>query len=336
MDPKRYKLRVFILCVSIISGCILFFSKSGIVAYFFPDSRATSCLYFDDTDTWNDGSLGIHTKAMLSSRFKNLTHLKTMVSIQYDQDYSKLDSNAYRQSMVHLKYPNNAVAVQRTMISGISQNKILELRNADYFTRSCFAFSNSYIIRQRKELEVSYILARRKPVMFGPGDKSFYDLALESFQHINTPELAFQNVRDSSEKGYINTFNHVTAQAIITSFFSEDLGDLIGDLHERQNMPEITSGRFTQKQLNDSINSPEDNYVDIINNEIGQKIGLKLRHKYKLNETTKCNEVLLASYLNDIQSYYMWALEIGMDPYRPTDDIIIKFSNKINALLKSL
>lgn len=109
-------------------------------------------------------------------------------------------------------------------------------------------------------------------------------MAEASVRHINTPNLAFLSVQDSLEKGYLNTFNHVTAQAIISSFFSEDLADLIGDLHERFYLPELTTGNFKESQLTDSINNPTDNYVDIINNEIGQKIGKALKDNYKINE----------------------------------------------------
>lgn len=278
-------------------------------------------------------NLGVRSKALLSTRFKNLDHLKTVVSIQYDKDYLKMDSMECIHSVVNLTYVSNGEKIIRTMRSGVSQSEILKLQKADFFTRTRFVLSNPATIRQRGELDNIYMLSRRRPAFFGPGDMSFYDLAEGSFRHINTPELAYQNARDSSEKGFINTFNHVTAQAIITSFFSEELADYIADLHERNNMPEITSGRFNIRQLKDSINSPEDNYIDIINNEIGQKIGFILKGKYKLNDKTVCTPDLLTAYLNDIQSYYMWALEIGMDKFRSNDEMIIRFSNKINVLL---
>jgi len=245
----------------------------------------------------------------------------------------KLDSAECIPSVVNLIYVSNGEKISRTMASGVSQNDLLSLQKANYFKRTRFVITNPLAIRNRGQLDDVYMLSRRRPAFFGPGDMSFYDFAEASFRNINTPEMAYQNVRDSSEKGYINTFNHVTAQAIITSFFSEELADFIADLHERNNMPEITSGRFTSRQLHDSLNSPEDNYIDIINNEIGQKIGYKLKEKYQLDNETVCTPDLLAAYLNDIQSYYMWAFEIGMDKFRSNDERIIRFSNKINTLL---
>ena len=275
---------------------------------------------------------GVKNRALLASRFKNLTHLQTVVSIQYDKNYSKMDSIDCLNSVVRLSYLSNGEKINRTMTSGVSQDDILQIQNDGYLKRALFILTNPNAIRQRKELEKIYLLSRRRPFIFGPADVAFCDLAEATLYHINTPNLAFVNYRDSSEKGYINTFNHITAQAIITSFYSEELADFIGDLHERSNMPEITSGRFSENQLIDSLQSPDDNYIDIINNEIGQKIGLKLKYKYKLNENSKCSPILLAALLNDVQSYYMWALEIGLDNFRPTDEIVIKFANKFNSL----
>ena len=86
--------------------------------------------------------------------------------------------------------------------------------------------------------------------------------------------------------------------------------------------------------LKDSINNPTDNYVDVINNQIGQKLGNTLKVKYGLNNKNKCTPALLNAYLNDLQSYYMRALELGMDNFRPNDEVVKRFSNKINTLLK--
>ena len=334
MSKTIYRFLLFILFFFILAVCIISCNQSELKDHFISISQTSSIANHQEGDIVNFCNPGVKSKALLSTRFKNLDHLKTIVSITYDQDYSKMDSNACRNSIVHLSYVSNGETIIRTMTSGISQKDLSNLLTSDYLTQSSFAFSNPITLRQRRELEKVNNLSRRKSYMFGPGDVAFYDLAEASFRHINTPNLAFRNARDSTEKGYINTFNHITAQAIMTSFFSEELADFIADLHERYNMPELTSGRFRENQLVDSIDNPMDNYVDIINNEIGQKIGIKLIEKYKLNERTECTPVLLAAYLNDIQSYYTWALEIGLDNFRPTDEVVKKFSNKMNKLLK--
>lgn len=291
-------------------------------------------LNLQDEPAMSDCKIKVSSKVLLSTRFNTLDELKTVVSIAYDRDYMKLDSSDCSRSVVYLTYVCNGDTLRRTMTSGISQDDLSALRKPDPLARLRFVLAHPGTVRQREELETAYMLSRRKPTLFGPGSMTFYDLAEASFRHINTPGLAYQNPRDSSEKGYINTFNHATAQAIITSFFSEELADLIGDLHERSNMQEITCGRFRGSQLEDTINSPVDNYVDIINNEIGQQLGLALKAKYRLGSASVCTPQLLAAYLNDLQGYYMWALQIGLDDYRPTDAAVINFSDKINTLLK--
>ena len=164
---------------------------------------------------------------------------------------------------------------------------------------------------------------------------AFYDLARTSANNINTLDLAYKNERDSSEKGYINSFNHITGQAFVTSCFSEEMADYIADVHELHNMPELTTGKFTDEQLNDVDNNPVDNYVDMINNEWGQELGKRLKKKYGITKETLWTKELLVSYLNDIQSYYSWAFGIGISPFRINDDVVIKFADKINQVMRS-
>ncbi|MBK7913004.1 MAG: hypothetical protein IPJ80_05845 [Saprospiraceae bacterium] len=333
MNYSIYKLLFLVLVLAFAANSISSCNQIGMKEGFAFKLLTLSKSQLPESDLENCCNLGVKSKVLMSTRFKNLDHLKTVVSIKYDKDYLAMDSMECIHSVVNISYTSNGETIARSMSSGVSQNEILKLQKADFLSRTRFVLSNPTTIRQRDELDDIYMLSRRRPAFFGPGDMSFYDLAEESFRHINTPNLAYKTVRDSSEKGFINTFNHVTAQAIITSFFSEELADLIADLHERNNMPEITSGKFSMHQLKDSINSPEDNYIDIINNEIGQKLGYKLKEKYNLNENTVCTPDLLTAYLNDLQGYYMWALEIGMDNFRSKDDMVIKFANKINVLL---
>ncbi|MFZ1423721.1 MAG: hypothetical protein WAS55_07845 [Saprospiraceae bacterium] len=296
--------------------------------------QVTSKPNYQESYFENSCNFGVKSKALLTTRFKNFDHFKTVVSITYKQDLCNVDSNKSCNSAVNLIYFSNGERISRTMTSGVNQGDLISIQNADYWTQLKFVLSNPYAIRQRKALERIHILSRRRADIYGSKDVAFFDLAEASVRHINTPNLAFLSVQDSLEKGYLNTFNHVTAQAIISSFFSEDLADLIGDLHERFYLPELTTGNFKESQLTDSINNPTDNYVDIINNEIGQKIGKALKDNYKINEKTRCTPIFLASYLNSIQSYYTWSLELGMDNFRPTDEVVIKFSKKLNALLE--
>ncbi|MBK8955004.1 MAG: hypothetical protein IPM34_05535 [Saprospiraceae bacterium] len=276
----------------------------------------------------------ILARALISTRFKDLEHFKTAVNIIYNHKSNPGENSASLPSVL-LNYKSNGETIEVQLESGVTQGDLTQLQKSNKLQQFKFAWFHPAEVRQRKDLEKVHMLSRRRADVFGSKDVAFYDLAEASVSHIHTPELAYLSARDSSEKGFLNTFNHVTAQALITSFFSKDLADLIGDLHERYYMPELLTGQFNEKQLQDTINNPTDNYVDLINNEIGQRLGLQLKEKYKLSQTKKCTPALLASYLNDLQSYYMWALEIGMSPFKATDEKLIKFSNKMNRLLEN-
>jgi hypothetical protein len=217
--------------------------------------------------------------------------------------------------------------------TGISQGEISKARDGDLADRIQVLVKSPYAVGKRAELSKVYNLARRRTDLFGEGDPAFFDLAKAAEQNINTDDLAFITARDSSEKGYINTFNHITAQAFITSCFSEKLADFVGDTHERYYHPELITGKFSDKQIRDLDEGPVDNYVDVINNEWGQELGKALKKKYHLTRETRWTPELLANYLNDIQSYYSWAFRIGFKPFQPEDELVIRFSRKMNVVL---
>lgn len=314
------------LKLAVVLAAIASCTPSGSADFMSPEQHAAQ-----------DGSADrARLRALITTRFRDLDHFKDRVSIHYEVDPAAQDSLFHRSSAVTLRYEDRGKTIVRRLASGTNQGDLTKVQDTDLLSKALFVFNNPYAVRKRKQLEVVSLLSRRRADIFGSKDVAFYDLAETSFRHINTPSLAFLTARDSSEKGFINTFNHVTAQAIITSFFSEDLADLVGDLHERLYMPELTTGRFTGRQLADTINNPLDNYVDIINNEIGQMLGLELKDRYGLKKSSVCTPAMLAAYLNDLQRYYMHALQTGLDPYRPSDEVVVKFSRKLNALLASL
>ena len=286
----------------------------------------------DPAEHLGDESPLVRHRALLTTRFSSLDELKNKIRMDYFGNTIHGDTSGIATSKVRLTYDNNGDKLVSELALGVDQGDIMDVKEGSYWDQIQFIFKSPFAVRNRTELSKIYILARRSYHIFGEGDVAFYDLAEGSAKNISTADLAYQTYRDSLEKGYINTFNHVTAQAIITTFFSKELADFMADVHELHHMPELTTGRFTPEQLRDSINNPLDNYVDLINNEIGQKIGVQLREKYQLGPESHTTPEVLANYLNDLQSYYMWALRIGMQPFKPTDDLIIRFSDKMNAV----
>ncbi len=281
----------------------------------------------------SDDSTGVVTYksvrgALLGSRFTSLEELKSVIRIEYDstgpEDYA-----------VRVHHCSNGQEVTSVLATGTSQGDFVKARyGGTLWDRVSVLFHCPFAVMNRKDLQKIYALSRLRPEWFGPGDVAFFEIAKSMVAHINTPDLAFRHPRDSTEKGYLNSFNHLTAQAVITSCFSEELADFIADAHERYRHPELITGRFTEAQIADLDEGPVDNYVDLVNNEWGQELGKQLRRKYRIDAETNWTPELLANYLNEVQGYYGWAFQIGFVPFRPQDEAVRRFSNKINVVMK--
>lgn len=268
--------------------------------------------------------------ALLTSRFSSLEELKSVVRIEYFPNDSE-EGRAYTgDSLVRLTHCSGGQTVVSILMKGVDEGDFSKAMRGDFSEKAGVGVQSPFSIVERQYLKRIIVLARRRPLFLGEGDPAFYDLALSMVDHIQNEDLAFVSPGDSSEKGYLNTFNHITAQAFITSLYSEKMADFVADVHERKTMPELMTGNFSSDQLSDPLVNPLDNYVDIVNNEWGQELGKELRTKYQIHSGTIWTPHLLASYLNDIQGYYRWALQIGMEPFRPQDTIVIRFAHKLN------
>ncbi len=265
------------------------------------------------------------TGALLASRFNSLEELKSVVQIEY--------FNSGGKSMVRLRHCSNGQEVVSELTSGVSQGDIVAARDGDIWERLTLLFAAPDAIASRMDLAEVYTLARRRGDLFGADDLAFFLVAEKSVKNINTPGIAYKNPRDKGEKGYLNSFNHIFAQAFITSCYSEALADFVADVHERQSMPELTTGIFSEDQLTDPVSNPVDHYVDLINNEWGQEIGKALKEKYQIDRNTRWTPTFLANYMNDLQSYFCGAFQIGMKPFRPDDEAIKIFSRKIMLVM---
>jgi hypothetical protein len=271
--------------------------------------------------------------ALLASRFPSLEAFTQVVDVRYRRDKSR-EAGADGSTWVTLCHCSGGKAVTSVLAAGLSQDDLTKLK--DKGTKAdiaALALRAPNVLAVQTQLKRILVFSRRVPLEYGQGDPGFYDLAAASVAHINTPDLAYRVALDSSEKGYINTFNHFTAQAIITALFSEEVADIVADLHERKNMPALTTGIFTPAQLSSPTDNPVDNYVDMLNNEWGQELGKQLAAQHGITRDTYWTPELLAAFLNDIQAYYMWAFEIGMHPFRADDELVIRFAIKLNVLL---
>ncbi len=299
-------------------------------------SGAGACISLVSKDTTRTATYKSVRGALLGTRFASLEELKSVIQIEYNHGKITVDSTAPVNSSVRVRHCSNGREAISVLETGTSQGDLFKAGyNGAIWDRFTLLLRCPYAVINRKDLERVYNLSRRRPELLGEGDLAFFDIAESSVANINTPDMAFRNARDSTEKGYLNSFNHITAQAFITSCFSEELADFIADAHERYRHPELITGKFTEAQITDLEEGPVDNYVDIVNNEWGQELGKQLRDKYSITRETNWTPELLANYLNDLQSYYSWAFQIGFEPYRPEDEAVRRFSDKLQAVMKS-
>lgn len=262
---------------------------------------------------------------LLGTRFHSLDELKSVISIEYLTNASD--------TMVVVEHSCYAGNVRSLLSQGINQKDFINANDGTFWDRVALALSTPYFTLHHREMLRIYCMSRRRFPTFGEGDVAFYDLAQTMACDISDKDLEVATEADLSEKGYINTFNHVVSQSFMTSLFSEELADYIADIHERYNMPELITGRFTPAQVADLNEGPVDNYVDMINNEWGQELGKQLRKKYNISASTVWTPKLLTNYMNDIKSYFSWVYQISFKPYSPDDYLMIRFSAKLNLVM---
>lgn len=271
-------------------------------------------------------------EALISTRFESFEELKKVIDIQYRENVPRTARSGPIKNEVRLTHKSGNREVVSILKSGVSQTDFLNARKGNLWDRVLLALRCPYAALNKSDLWIIENLGRRKPWWYGKGDVAFYDLAETMVAHIKAEDTINMPPKDLAEKGYLNTFNHITAQAFMTSAFSEQTADFVADVHELYNMPELITGKFSEKQLSDLSEGPVDNYVDLVNNEWGQELGKVLAKKYSINRFTNWTPELLAVYLNDIQSYHSWCFEIGFSPYKVSDEVVLRFSKKINYL----
>ena len=297
-----------------------------------------ACTSAESLDTTGVPSYKTVRGALLGTRFNSFEELKSVIQIEYYNFSAATDSTAPESNAVRVRHCSGGREVTSVLEKGINEGDFLTALKAlgDGQVGNGFSvlYRCPYAVINRGDLKKMHSLSRRQPNLFGEGDPAFFDLAKASVEHINTPDIAFRNPRDSTEKGYLNSFHHITAQAFATSCFSEELADFIAAVHERHHHPELITGKFSDAQIADLGEGAVDNYVDLINNEWGQELGKQLKQKYGITQQTVWTPELLANFLNDLLSYYSWAFQIGFEPFQPEEALVRRYSEKLNAVMR--
>ena len=268
--------------------------------------------------------------ALLLTSFRSMDELSTVVDFEYTPAHKSFPA-LFGKEQSHTIHRSGGHEVVSTLKKGTTEADIIRARTGNLWDKIVVGFKCPYAVINRKKLMSIECLGRKKRV-FGKGDIAFYDLAETMVYNIAEDDLSKMSAAELSGKGYLNTFNHVVAQAFITTLFSERFADFVADVHERNRLPELITGKFTEHQMTDLDNGPVDNYIDMVNNEWGQELGQALRKKYKIHTDTHWTPGLLTNYMNDLQDYHSWAFQIRFRPFRATDDMMIRFANKINAV----
>ncbi len=268
--------------------------------------------------------------ALLSTRFKSFEALKAVIKIEYFYP----ESVSKTKPLVRISHRSNGHLVSSIIESDVSEKDINSAKAGSFLDKAKLGLRSPYLVYNRNDIMRIFLLGRRIGKKFGEGDVAFYDFAETMLHHIDEDQTSIIESEDYvSEKGYINSFNHITAQAFMTTIFSEKLADFVADTHERGHLPELITGKFSQEQIDDLEKGPVDNYVDVINNEWGQELGKRLKKKYNIDRTTYWTPQLLKDYLNDIQLYYSWAFQISFKPYKTSDRVVIRYAKKINRVM---
>jgi len=314
---------------------LLKFRKLGVLS-FLVLTQLVSCQQGGSSNySWcysSDNCTFPKVRALMASRFKTLDEFREVVGISYINTKMNSDSMPVKGQSVVLTYVDRADTINNILDFGVTQGDMIKVRDGSYSNRAKFAIFEPYSVANRVELNEIYKLARRRPRLFGVGDVAFYDLALASVSNIRHHNESYKSEEDSSEKGYVNTYNHITAQALITTLYGVRIADYIADLHERYAMPHLLTGKFSVDELTNPNKNAVDNYVDLINNKIGQELGLALRDKHKITQSTVWTSNLLANYLNEIQSYYSYSFGVGHKPFPQDHPTLEMMARKINKM----
>jgi len=303
--PQRITVQLFIMAV-MCQGC--FVKSDGL-------KNSTSPICFPNA------------APLLASSFNGTKAFTDKVLIEYISQNSET-KGIHRYGAISLFYVSNGDSILTHLKRGVSQNDIIKIRDGSMIDKLSFSLHKPKVVSSRVDLNKIYKLARRRPTLFGEGDVAFYDLAEMMLNNMILEQNRNLNSKDFSELGFINTYNHIVAQALITIIYSDAIADSIACYHERIRSDELINPLDVMELSDVHI----DNYVDMINNEIGQRLGIAISDFLFTQKYEEWNPKILAKVLNLIQSYFSRHFQISFKPFHPEDPQLIKFAHKINIV----
>src|SRR4030095_12098083 len=153
--------------------------------------------------------------ALLLTNFKSLGELKSIIQFKYVKADSLSAGAMSKKPAVQLTYNSSGYEVTSVLRTGVSEADFLKARDGNLWDKVRLMIHSPFAVVNRNNLKVIEFLGRKRPWMFGKGDAAFYDLAETMVYHISEEDMMLIPSEDLSEKGYLNTFNHILAQAFM-------------------------------------------------------------------------------------------------------------------------
>lgn len=311
----------FISIIVILSSIAVLFSSCD---KSLQQQSPVSCNYKTQINSSCDSCDAKHV--LISTQFQSFDELKKLINIKYHE-------NSKGKRSVELRFCDQGFEASTLLYEGVSETDYTKASTGGLLKQFAFLFKYPSSVYYRKDILHAFYLSRTRANIFGPLDLAFYNISEFIRSNINTEySRELRKIDLESEKGYLNTINHVLAQTFMTCLFSETVADLMVDAHERKTLPALVSGNFSEQQIADLKNGPLDNYIDMINNEWGQEIGKTLKSKYQINRQTHWDGHLLSDCLNHLQGEFSWFFGVAFNPFTPDDDRVLRFAQKINHL----
>ena len=118
-------------------------------------------------------------KALLATKFNSMDEFTEIVNLKYINK-----SNDSCSGTVQIQYKNQGQTISSQLSEGVTQGDIVSAHKGSIWNKISLIIQAPYAIIKRKELSQIFMLARRRPAIFGENDVAFYDLAQASMQNI--------------------------------------------------------------------------------------------------------------------------------------------------------
>ena len=259
-------------------------------------------------------------EGLVSVDYATLEELKKSIAIVYNNKDTERAS-------VTLSANHKGVGVTKTLSPGYRESELRtindQLKSADRWEKAKIVVDNPTLVLRKNALKGALALGKTKSNISGTAN---YYIAKAMVGNITS------NISKAykGDKGLVNTFNHITGQAVMSMIFGANSSDFVADIHER-GQPELMTGNIKSgKPTAQAI----DNYVDLINNQFGQILGEELAGKYKSSLHFGFTPETTASLLNDFQSYFGDTFNKDFKEFSENDDLVRRFSNLLNEVNK--